>query len=104
MAVADTKLPKSSRSNPTSSSRLIYAALVAVGINRRIPCIASRGHSVIDTLSLPVLYARDRDAAAIILVDLHRKREPGLYAAQFQRRFLLLVLPFVLSQFEITQT
>src|SRR5690606_25519057 len=99
----DAELAKSSRSIPTSSSRLIYAALAPVGIPGRMPWIASRGHSVMDTLSLPVLYARDRDAAAIILVDLHGKREPGLYAAQLQRRFRLLVIPVVLTQFALTE-
>src|SRR5690606_19315222 len=88
MALGDTKLPKSSRSNPTASSRLIYAALVAVGMKRCMPCIASRGHSVIDTIAL---------------IDFHGKRKPGLDTPQLQRRFRLLVIAVLFAQFALAE-
>jgi hypothetical protein len=47
MALGETKLPKSIVSNPTRNSDCIYATFLSVGIKGLIPCMASRGHSII---------------------------------------------------------
>src|SRR5690606_25362651 len=98
MALGDTKLPKSSRSNPASRSSFMYAALVAVGMKRCIPCIASRGHSVIDTLLIPLLSACAPGATAIVLINLHGKWKPCLYTTQLEGGLCLLVIAVMLAQ------
>src|SRR5690606_10582015 len=103
MALGDTKLPKSSRSKPTSRSSFMYAALVAVGIKRCMPCIASRGHSVIDTLAAPLPCACDRGTSTIVLIDLHGKWQPCLDTPQLQRRFCLLIIAVVHTELALAE-
>ena len=45
----ETKLPKSNVSNPTRNKDCIYCTFFSVGINILMPCMASRGHSIIFT-------------------------------------------------------
>src|SRR5690606_36039460 len=95
--------PKSSRSKPTSRSSFMYAALVAVGIKRCMPCIASRGHSVIDTLAAPLPCACDRGTSTIVLIDLHGKWQPCLDTPQLQRRFCLLIIAVVHTELALAE-
>src|SRR3546814_3475532 len=68
-----------------------------------MPCIASRGHSVIDSLLMPSPCACNRDAAAIVLIDLHGKWKSRLYATQLQCRFRWLVITVMFAQLALTE-
>jgi hypothetical protein len=54
LLLGETKLPKSIESNPTRNKDWIYATFLAVGIKGFMPCMASRGHSIIFIASIEV--------------------------------------------------